>query len=292
MPFKWKCKGRTKYSPDDLKSAVLEVVNENKGLRPTATKYNVDKMTLKRYVSKYQEDRGITFSPNFVTSQIFSPHEESLLMEYLLTSANLYYGLTPKQTRKFAYQFGKENDKKLPENWKKNECASYDWLKGFMSRHPQLSLRSPEATSLGRATAFNRHNVQEFYKNLRNLMEREPFGPESIYNLDETGVTTAHKPQKIIARKGQKQISKTTSAERGTLVTVCCAINALGNSVPPLFIFPRVRMQDYMIQGAPPGSIAMTHESGWMTADNFVKYLDHFIKHVKCSKEKKMYFSP
>ncbi|XP_030767040.1 uncharacterized protein LOC115890832 [Sitophilus oryzae] len=287
MPFKWKSKGRTKYSPDDLKRAVLEIVNENKALRTTARKYNVDKMTLKRYISKYKEDKSITFSPNFVTSQIFSPHEESLLMEYLLTSADLYYGLTPKQTRKFAYQFGQENQKKIPENWRKNECASYDWLKGFMSRHPQLSLRSPEGTSLGRATAFNRHNVQEFYKNLRNLMEREPFGPESIYNLDETGVTTAHKPEKIIARKGQKQISKTISAERGTLVTVCCAINALGNSVPPFFIFPRVRLQEYMIHGAPPGSIAVTHESGWMTADNFVKYLDHFIKYAKCSKENK-----
>ncbi|KAB0800181.1 hypothetical protein PPYR_05921 [Photinus pyralis] len=244
-------------------------------------------MTLRRYVLKYKTDKETSFTPNFVTSQIFSCHEESLLVEYLLTSANLHYGLTPKQTRKFAYEFGQANNKKLPENWKKNECASYDWLKGFMSRYPQLSLRSPEATSLGRATAFNRHNVQEFYKNLSNLLERETFGPESVYNLDETGVTTAHKPQKIIARKGQKQISKSTSAERGTLVTVCCAINAVGNSVPPFFIFPRVRMQDYMIQGAPSGSIAVTHESGWMTADNFVKYLDHFIKHAKCSNENK-----
>lgn len=89
---------------------------------------------------------------------------------------------------------------------------------------------------------FNQENVQEFYKNLRILLERGPFGPESIYNVHQTGVTTVHRPQKIIARKGQKLISKTTYAERGALVTVCCAINALGNSVPPFFIFPRVRM--------------------------------------------------
>ncbi|KAG5867523.1 hypothetical protein JTB14_028357 [Gonioctena quinquepunctata] len=33
-------------------------------------------------------------------------------------------------------------------------------------------------------------------------------------------------------------------------------------------------MQDYMIQGAPPGSIAVTRQSGWMTADNFVKHAE------------------
>ncbi|CAH2015295.1 unnamed protein product [Acanthoscelides obtectus] len=42
-----------------------------------------------------------------------------------------------------------------------------------------------------------------------------------------------------------------------------------------------------MIQGATPGSIVVTNESGWMTADNFVNCLDHFIKHTKSSKENK-----
>jgi hypothetical protein len=73
-----------------------------------------------------------------------------------------------------------------------------------------LSLRTPEATSLSRSTSFNVHDVKLFFEHLRNVLQRENFGPESIYKVDETGVTTAHKPQKILAKKGQKQVSKVT----------------------------------------------------------------------------------
>jgi DDE superfamily endonuclease len=78
-------------------------------------------------------------------------------------------------------------------------------------------------------------------------------------------------------------VGKITSAERGTLVTVCCAVNALGNSVLPFFIFPRVYFKDAMLCGAPTGSSGACHPSGWMTSENFVKFLVHFVCFVKCS---------
>ena len=61
--------------------------------------------------------------------------------------------------------------------------------------------------------------------------------------MDETGVTTAGKPDRIIGRSGTKQIHAITSAERGTLITVEGTISASGNSIPPHFIFPRVKSQ-------------------------------------------------
>jgi hypothetical protein len=53
--------------------------------------------------------------------------------------------------------------------------------------------------------------------------------------------------------------------------------------MPPFFIFPRDRVQEYMTQGAPPGSVAATNESGWTTAPNIEKYILHFLKYVRCS---------
>jgi hypothetical protein len=51
--------------------------------------------------------------------------------------------------------------------------------------------------------------------------------------MDETGITTAQRPDKII-RKGVKQVGSITFAERGTLVTLALAVNASGNAVPPM----------------------------------------------------------
>ena len=43
-----------------------------------------------------------------------------------------------------------------------------------------------------------------------------------------------------------------------------------------------------MIKNAPPGSLGLCHQSGWITAENFQLYLKHFIKHVKYSNDEPM----
>ncbi|KAJ4430929.1 hypothetical protein ANN_19522, partial [Periplaneta americana] len=91
-----------------------------------------------------------------------------------------------------------------------------------------------------------------FFDKLREVLAQEQFPPSSIWNVDESGLTTVHKPGKIIAEKGVKQVGKVTSGERGSLVTICVAVNASGNHIPPFLIFPRVNWQDRMLHGAPP----------------------------------------
>lgn len=112
---------------------------------------------------------------------------------------------------------------------------------------------------------FSRHTVAENFNLLREVLEREKFESRAIYNCDWTWIQTAHKPGAIISQKGLKQVSKATSAERGQTLTVCCAVNAVGNCIPPFFVFTRLKKQDYMTLGAPVGSVAIIHSSEWMT---------------------------
>ena len=70
-------------------------------------------------------------------------------------------------------------------------------------------------------------------------MDRDNLGPEQIWNVDETGISTVQKPRNVVAAKGVKQIGSVTSGERGSLVTMCAVVSATGNSVSPVCIFPR-----------------------------------------------------
>jgi len=65
--------------------------------------------------------------------------------------------------RKSAMDYAIANHKNVPESWIKNKSTGKDWFRGFLKRNAQLSLRTSEATSLSRATSFNRKNVQDFF---------------------------------------------------------------------------------------------------------------------------------
>ena len=61
--------------------------------------------------------------------------------------------------------------------------------------------------------------------NLENVLRRNPtYGPDQIWNLDETGVTTVQRSPNILAEKGTKQVGSLVSLERGTLANImlCC----------------------------------------------------------------------
>lgn len=285
---KLKRKPREKQSLEVLKAAYNEVIEQQENglsIRAIAEKYNIPKTSLTRYVKnkKIPENKG--FASVFVSRQIFTLEEESMLCSYLLKACNMHYGLSLKQTKELAYQYAVANNKNIPNSWKNNNCASKDWLVGFLNRNKKLSLRKPEATSLSRSTSFNKKNVGDFFGKLRDLYERYQFPPSSVYNVDETGVTTVQVPGKILAEKGKKQIGKITSGERGVLVTLCCAINAIGNSLPPFFVFPRKRFKDLMLVNAPAGSAGGASTSGWMNSEIFLEYMKHFAKYAKPSVE-------
>ncbi|XP_014775337.1 uncharacterized protein LOC106872759 [Octopus bimaculoides] len=76
-----------------------------------------------------------------------------------------------------------------------------------------------------------------------------------------------------------------TFAERGILVTVCLAVNASGCATPPMLVFPGVHFCEYFIVNGRIGCCGSANSSEWMKEADFLKLLEHFVKHTRCSKE-------
>ena len=97
-----------------------------------------------------------------------------------------------------------------------------------------------------------------------------------------------HTPGKILAKRGQKQMGKITSGEKGQTTTALCAMNASGTYLPPMLIFRRQRFTELLLKGSPPGTIGAVSSNGWIDSELFLKWLNHFVMFTKPSPQQKV----
>lgn len=76
-----------------MEAACKEVVERLSTVRASATKFDIDRMTLTRYVAKYWLNPRDTHNlqSNYKIRQIFSDEEETMLKDYIIKTSKLNY---------------------------------------------------------------------------------------------------------------------------------------------------------------------------------------------------------
>lgn len=92
--------------------------------------------------------------------------------------------------------------------------------------------------------------------------------------------------QKVVSKKGKRQVSGIASGERGVNTTMVCCCNAAGLYIPPMIIFKRKRFAPELARGAPVGSLIEISDTGYINSELFVKWLKHFHAIVQSSQKK------
>ena len=267
-----------KWSQETMEAA-LKAVNDGRKQREVARTFEIPLSTLRDRLKSGKSD-----IPQLGRKPTFTKEQEDEIKNHILLMAKMFYGVSRLELRKVVFEYAEVNEIKNDFD-KSSKMAGVDWLQGFLRRNPELSLRKPEPTSISRITAFNEEEVKQFFSNLETVMGKFKFEGARIYNMDETGISTVQKPGRIIGPKGQKQVGAVTSWERGKNITVCCAMSASGTFIPPMFIFPRARMNPVLGRGGPEGSIYHCTTNGWINEDLFLVWLKHFTKFAKPSVE-------
>ena len=165
--------------------------------------------------------------------------------------------------------------------------ATREWYYGYMFRHPKLALKAPEGMSLARAIAFNRVNVEVFFKAYVEAVERHSFMPARIFNLDESGLSTVMKPCKVVCERG-RPVASQVARERGSHMTFVGIINAAGHGFPPVFIIAQKKMNADFLRGTTAGTTVLLQSNGWMDHEHFVETLQHLHKVSYSSVENKI----
>lgn len=274
------------WSEESMRAAIRAVRTNEFTQNAAARRYDVPLATLNRRIrsGKGEVEGSKKKLGRFKT--IFTLEQENELSEHILDLEKKFFGISTYELRSLAYQYAEQNG--IEHNFNgQTKLAGKDWMYGFLKRHSQLSLRTPENTSAARASGFNRVSVNAFFNLLGSLIDKYAFPPSRIYNCDETGITTVpNKPTKIFSLKGKKQVGCYTSAERGTTVTAEICFSATGHYIPPLLVIPRVRRNPIYEIGLPAESVVAYHNSGWMQSDIFSDiWFPHFIHHTHPSED-------
>jgi hypothetical protein len=77
---------------------------------------------------------------------------------------SLFYGLTRAEFKKVAHDFAQKNA--IPYPFQTGAAG----LVGFITKHPGITMRSPEPTSIARTRGFSRPQVTHFYTLLPELI--------------------------------------------------------------------------------------------------------------------------
>lgn len=240
MPRNYKrTTNRQSWDEENMKRAIMEVIEGNSGYRVASRNFSVPQSTLEDRVKKYRKNKNLKTAAEkglgrFKT--IFSAQQENMICKHIKDLEAQLFGLTYRDVRHLAFGMAEKNG--IYHNFNRDtELAGMDWLYGFLRRHPELSLRLPEPTSVARAMGFNRTNVSKLFSLVIELQDKYKFSPTKIFNVDETGITTVPKKRsKVLSTKGKKQVGAISSAERGQLTTAVMCVSAAGIYVLPLLI--------------------------------------------------------
>ena len=103
------------------------------------------------------------------------------------------FGMTTIDVRRLAYAVAEKLG--VPHRFSHDKkMAGYDWLRGFLGRHTDLSVRVPQGTNIARAVGFNREKVGQFFSVYSGVLDQHTYTSPAIWNMEETGITNVHIP--------------------------------------------------------------------------------------------------
>lgn len=147
-----------------MKAAIAEFKVVNKGLREVARAWNVPKDTLARRIKK-GEAGGKHASGR---KPILSPQAERELTELIMMLSKRGFPLRRKDVQRLAFEYAVEHG--LSGFNAAKGSAGYYWFQGFLSRNPELSIKKPEALSVGRAMGMNFQVVSKWFDGYENCL--------------------------------------------------------------------------------------------------------------------------
>ena len=238
---------RRAWSQEDLLKAISEVSDGKASIRHAASKYSIPRSTLHDYVSQKAQVGDRPGPDPYLTKD-----EEEELVQWAFKMSEIGYGQTSVHICEMVKRI---LDLKPRANPFRDNRPGKDWWYAFLKRHPKVSVRVPQALQSCRASACTTDALDRWFVGYEQFLLTHDLvdSPERIWNCDESGFPLCPKSGKVIAPQGVRQVYQVTGSNKQQITTLCC-INAAGDIIPPMHVFPGLRCSYNPLEGSVDGA--------------------------------------
>lgn len=247
-----------KHSIEKIEQAIAQIERKEISVKGASKAYNIPRTTLIGYLKKISTGNPAGRKPSLPKTV------ENAIVEKVLYASKAGFPITKRQ---LMYKVGRVVKSMKFKTQFKNMPSTEFW-RSLKKRHPELTIRAPEACASNRMTAMKPEVVGSYFHCLKETTTRLGIGdkPDVIWNLDETGFQFTHKPSKVIAQRGTKTLHGRTSNTKEN-VTVLACINANGEKMPPFCIVKGKTVksvQSFAVNDAPQNTVWSFQQNAWM----------------------------
>lgn len=82
----------------------------------------------------------------------------------------------------------------------------------------------------------------------------------------------------MLAEKIKRLVSQVVSAEKEECITFGAFITAIGNTILPVFVLPRVHYKTHFLLGSSEGSLGLASRTDWINTDLFFGCVETYTK--------------
>lgn len=253
------------YSKARLKECLDAVKNKSMSQRKAAEFYNNPRSTIKLKLKKKHQKK-----PGGPT--VFTEEEERCFVDHILTLSENGFPMTQEDLIFTVKSYLTSQGRTIKKF--KNNLPGKDWVKSFISRHRELTLRF--ANNIKKALAMvSMESISQFFDHLNVELEGVP--AENIYNYDETNWCDDPGKRKVICRRGCKHPEKVINSSKASTSVMFCG-NAAGKVVPRYIIYKAEHLLwTTWTENGPPGVRYNRTKSGWIDGAVFEEW---FINHL------------
>ncbi|XP_045167512.2 uncharacterized protein LOC123530804 [Mercenaria mercenaria] len=247
-----------------INKAIAEI-DKGKSVYSISKKYEIPETTLRNHARGKYRGHKTSFGPK----HLLNASEETTLVSYVLYMADRGFPLTRKVIKNLAKEVVQISQPGYTGPSKK-------WMKSFLKRNKNLTVRKSHALDKGRAS-ITQTQIDQYFQVLKQTLERLDIAnkPSHIYNCDETGFSgNLTSDKSVVVKKGVRQAFRAHISLNGH-ITVNFAINAAGQTVPPFIIFSKNLPRDIFKDGLPDNWEYECTESGFINGNLFSKWFSN-----------------